>query len=291
MNRSCGIDNILASVSPVSAEDLARAAATVCRHATDSADAAGLLSMLGLLPGRKAPVDDQPKPVEVVVLSSCERCQEDTPGNTRRGMCPRCYADTRSRALAAGRWNPNRVDTTEALARVDALVAMGMCMLHIRRRAGIPQTTFHTFTTGRPCWTRGEVVEGVLSVPVPARVADWICLAQGQELVPAVGAVRRLHALIAAGWPAAELARRMGFYPSEITQMLHSRTRIRASRHRQIAALFDTLQFEPGPSEVARKRGRANRWPLPMQWDEDVIDEPDGRPAPNSRRYQRKATG
>ena len=60
---------------------------------------------------------------------------------------------------------------------------------------------------------------------------------------------------------------------------------VRAFRYHLVKALFDELQWTPGPSDAARRLGREKRWQLPFQWDEDQIDEPDGRPVPRARRY------
>jgi hypothetical protein len=160
----------------------------------------------------------------------------------------------------------------------------------IRRIAGVPTSTFNYLLSGKPQEIACATAQKILAVPVPMSATALVASAQGREIVPAVGARRRLRALVTAGWTMQSLADELDIKLTVVCRLIHDSVRIRAYRHHEVAALFARLQLTTGPSDAARAYARARRWPLPFQWDEEFIDEPDGRPAPGSRRYQKAAS-
>jgi hypothetical protein len=100
--------------------------------------------------------------------------------------------------------------------------------------------------------------------------------------VDASGARRRIHALVAIGWPFAQLGRRLGTNGGNLATMIN-RPRITAATARAIRDLYDRLwDADPtahGVTEQAATRARntahAHGWPPPAGWDDDLIDLPD----------------
>jgi hypothetical protein len=189
------------------------------------------------------------------------------------------------------------VDAAPVRAHIDALTAAGMSRRQLAKLAGIDRSVLATLLHGKPgrppaAWITSATAKKVMAVEIPA---DPLMVAADRDRVPAVGARRRLRALVSAGWPMSHLAIELGVTPSNFTPLIHGRGMITAARHRDVVALFDRLQLEPGPSARARNYGLKNRWPLPMQWDEESIDDPDAtaavkrRPAPRPGRYRRAA--
>ncbi|WP_458686401.1 helix-turn-helix domain-containing protein [Nocardia tengchongensis] len=144
------------------------------------------------------------------------------------------------------------------------------------------------------------VEAAVLAVPVPERAAE---VTTDTALVPILGARRRFQALVASGYPAAQLARELGTGRGNrtIRSLMGQRAdsdgrvtqEIAAERERAVKALFDRLQLVPGPSAQARALGERRGWPLPIEWDEHAIDDPNGRPVrarwtPASAREERR---
>jgi hypothetical protein len=88
------------------------------------------------------------------------------------------------------------------------------------------------------------------------------------------GAVRRLRALMAIGWPGSVLHERLGFSASNV---IHQQGRwITRSKHDAIAALYRELSMRPGPSGHARTCAAKAGYPGPLAWgDIDNDDEPD----------------
>lgn len=102
------------------------------------------------------------------------------------------------------------------------------------------------------------------------------------QAVEAVGATRRVQALIAKGFPAVILAARLGIHDDPNLAQLATATQIPASLDTAVRALFDELRddspFEHGAVRksyrAARDRARRRGWVRPDAWDTDTIDDP-----------------
>ncbi|WP_433622760.1 hypothetical protein [Nocardia sp. CA-120079] len=208
-------------------------------------------------------------------------CECGAPGDFARGMCTHCYSSTRYKAQILRRWNPDRVDPVAAREHVDRLLAAGVPANQVARLAGIN----HSVLSRLP--QAGFISRGteaaLLGVPVPEHGAEVVADA---SRVPVVGSVRRIQALVAYGYPQAQLARELGIQVASM-RVLTGRPvpgpkvqgqEITAARHRQVKELFEKLQLQPGPSQKARDLGKAHGWALPMEWDEESIDDPDAKP-------------
>jgi transcriptional regulator with XRE-family HTH domain len=117
----------------------------------------------------------------------------------------------------------------------------------------------------------------------------------GGSLVPSAGTRRRLQALVAIGWPQAQLAARLGVLPSNLSAML-AREQVTASTARAVTSLYDQLWDRP-PAEAghrekiaatrARNHARARSWPPPAAWDDQAIDNPAACPGTGWHRATR----
>lgn len=95
--------------------------------------------------------------------------------------------------------------------------------------------------------------------------------------VSSVGTGRRVRALAALGWSAADVGQHLGLHRNTIAQLGNDRrATILRSTAARIAAVYDELQGTPGPSVRARNFARKAGWPPPHLWDD--IDDPDARP-------------
>lgn len=97
--------------------------------------------------------------------------------------------------------------------------------------------------------------------------------------IDATGARRRLQALAAIGWDSSTVAHRLG--QKHGTTVVHVRNgrqpRLRRSTADAIAALYEELWDQPGPSARARTDAAQRRWAPPMAWDDETIDDPAAR--------------
>jgi transcriptional regulator with XRE-family HTH domain len=198
----------------------------------------------------------------------------------------------RERQKAYGRWNPDRVPADPVRAHLATLKAAGLSYRRIVELAGIHRSYIGTLLVGKngrpPAqYVSKSTADRILSVQVPADFTEVVRVARDGDRVPVIGARRRLQALVAAGWTMRELARQLGLVSNNFGPLMHGDGTITAARHRQVVELFERLQMQPGPSSRARAYARKRRWKLPLEWDEDTIDEPDARPIPGSRRQIR----
>lgn len=95
---------------------------------------------------------------------------------------------------------------------------------------------------------------------------------RGEVKVPAIGAIRRLHALMALGWPLEAIARRGGWagrasLASILTYCQRSQTVLRTT-HQRIAAVYDRLSGTPGPSKITRRQASKRGYAPPLAWDD-----------------------
>lgn len=204
-----------------------------------------------------------------------------------RGRCHSHYQQFLDRQHAYGRFESAYVDAEPVRAHLSALNAAGLGGRRVEELSGVRRNTVRYLLSGRPERGTGpsskvlrSTAERILSIPVPA--SAHLAAAPGRP-VPAVGSRRRLQALVAAGWPLYVLAERAGLGRSTATSIANPASRAArdsclASAARSIAALFDELSMQPGPSPYARARGRREGWALPLEWDEDEIDNPDATP-------------
>lgn len=205
----------------------------------------------------------------------CSKCGSET-DPARRGMCNRCYEGHRYRMNAYGQWTPDRVDAEPVRQHVRALIDAGVPSKKIARSAAISNQLLAVLLRGRPGGQPSKRVshataEALLAVTAPEPVGD--------DFMPAIGAQRRLCALVTSGWTITALAEQLGVGTrSDLCHLMYRQKLVRAWKHQQIAELYGRLQLTPGPSEKARQLGQRRGWPLPFQWNEDAIDDPNRGP-------------
>lgn len=201
-----------------------------------------------------------------------------------RGKCPACYERDRTRQKAYGRWESQHVDAQPVRDHVHALREAGISNKRLRELTGISTSTIQVLMTGRPERGHGptkkvlrRTADRILAVPVPEAA---FTVASPGRIVPALGTTRRLQALVANGYSQRELCRRLGWaWQGNATALFLGRAEyVVARRAREVADLFTQLQMVPGTDVRARNRGRGSGWPLPLDWDEDTIDDPGHTP-------------
>jgi hypothetical protein len=92
--------------------------------------------------------------------------------------------------------------------------------------------------------------------------------------VDATGTARRIHALMALGWPSREIALRCGWTTGEAVLEVSRRTWVYNNTRATIARVYDELSMTPGPSASTRRRAALNGWLVPLMWD-DIDRDPE----------------
>lgn len=170
------------------------------------------------------------------------------------------------------------VDAQPVRDHVAALAAAGIGLRRLAVLSGVGRSTLTTLVSGRSDRGTGpskrissQTAAAVLAVALPevphdASVAD-------QQLVDAIGTVRRAQSLVALGYPRCDIAERIGVSPCNATRLFDPATlRVTARTARKVATLFDELQMRPGPSQRARNEGQRNGWDITLAWDDEEID-------------------
>lgn len=98
-------------------------------------------------------------------------------------------------------------------------------------------------------------------------------------LVPAAGTVRRVRALMLAGWPVAILSGRLGCQPDGLRRLVTGGQQlIPGPADAATRVLYDLLWDKPGPSQRTRQLAAQRGWAPAMAWDDDTIDDPAAMP-------------
>jgi len=207
----------------------------------------------------------------------CEKCQRAYKP-LRRGYCNRCDMDRRARIG----YQCSFVDAEPVRKHVQDLRDAGMGTRTIAAAAGISRTALGRLINGSLYRGSGptkrmhrRTADAILAIAIPT--APHLRVAPG-HLVDAIGTVRRGQALVAFGYPRSHIAARLGLTPANATHLFKDSTQhVRAATAAKMAALFCELENRPGISLRARREGKRNKWPVPMQWDDD-IDMPSAAP-------------
>jgi hypothetical protein len=189
----------------------------------------------------------------------------------------------RKESLAQGTWQP-WVDATPAREHIEHLHRSGMSYNVIAHLAKLRTEDIQRIRTNignrpRSRRIRPDTADAILAVRLHfSRLPP-------RSLVPTLGAVRRIQALRAIGWPAYVLAERSGMSKKGMASLL-VQPRAQVSTHLRIAALYELL-FDQNPVEhgidpVMALRGRhlaaKYHWAVPAAWtDIDTDAAPDTR--------------
>ncbi|WP_031189868.1 MULTISPECIES: hypothetical protein [Streptomyces] len=224
-----------------------------------------------------------------------EAFEHGDPRRYRRGChCRPCTkgasADARRRRYlrANGRGTLHAPD--RAAAHITRLRDAGMQDLHICKDARISPATLYDIMRGQRR-VHYAVEARILRVTVPSAQEG-----RSGSHIDACGTRRRLRALAAEGWPAAELARRIGRDKQYVVylQLGHGGGTVRRWVANYVHDLYERLNglkpeqegVRPALARATRDRAAAKGWLGTGYWDIDEIDDPDFEPAsgePRSR--------
>ncbi|MDA3624280.1 hypothetical protein OU415_02460 [Saccharopolyspora sp. WRP15-2] len=193
------------------------------------------------------------------------------------------YTRYRTRQNAYGR--PAFVDAEPVRTHVRALQAVGMGWRRIADEAGVGRSVMKKLLFGCPSRGMGpskrirpDTAEKLLAVRVT--LAD-------HAVIDGTGTRRRLQGLVAIGWSQAKLAAELGMSPSNLGRVIAAE-HVLVSTARAMQRLYDRLWSTAPPEEThrdqitasrARRHALRHRWPVPMAWDDDTIDDPAARPS------------
>ncbi|MFD0437047.1 helix-turn-helix domain-containing protein [Streptomyces chartreusis] len=195
------------------------------------------------------------------------------------------YDENRAKAITAGTWNP-WTDAEPVRVHIRFLQSCDMGLRPIAAAAGVNRKQLqyilggrHDRGTGPQPKCRPALAAAVLAVEPTLNNLG------GATVISALGTLRRLRALVAAGWSQERLAVELGMLPTHLSQLIHASSVI-VSTARRVVDLYDRL-WKVDPAEhgakahdIARVKARAaaEGWAPVGAWDEDTIDDPAAAP-------------
>lgn len=158
----------------------------------------------------------------------------------------------------------------EVACHVDKLIAAGGSITGIGEAADVHWTVIGELARRQRKRIHTVTARRILAVTV----TDLMRRSSGS--VPAVGAIRRVRALLALGHSHATITSRMPGAGPRFAMQLISRHPLRVSRgmHDAICVAFDELSMMPGASKVTRDRALRAGYKPPLWWDEADLDDP-----------------
>ena len=191
------------------------------------------------------------------------------------------YDENRNRAIAYGTWNP-WVDAEPVRKHIRSVQSCGVGLRRIGDAAGVTRKRLQSILSGRPERGTGpqERVRPAIAAAILA-VQPTLDLMGPATPIGSTGTVRRLQALVAAGWPQHHLAVALGQKDGNFTAFL-TRPQVLVRNAQAVRALYDRLWKEDprhhgvGAQAYSRARNQAasRGWAPFGAWDDDTIDDP-----------------
>lgn len=135
--------------------------------------------------------------------------------------------------------------------------------------SGLSDTALARILQGRHGHVQRRTADRVAAVTL-TEVYD-----RASGLVPSIGAVRRVEALMALGWRKSDLLAH-GVPPVQL--VTRPRHLISADGWRQVRQVYDRLSMTPGSCPTTRNRAAARGYVPPLAWDEETMDDPRAGP-------------
>ncbi|WP_157121219.1 hypothetical protein [Nocardia miyunensis] len=185
----------------------------------------------------------------------------------------RKYAQYELRTRYAGA--PGYVPYEPIRDHIEELAALGLPMASIARDAGCLPNTVRNIRAGLSATVRIRQATAIRAVTVHPN--------ERQQIVLAVGAMRRLQALHAIGWPWKGIAE---YAPNVAAAVMSQMTRPRQGRTviawwtwLAIHDAYEQLSGTPGDSDRARRVATEHGWWAPLDWEGLDIDDPRVEPS------------
>ena len=189
--------------------------------------------------------------------------------------CPDCETANRdynrdlAKAHLYGRFH-GLIDATPTRVHLMALQAAGVGYRAAAKAAGISATTAAKLLDGRTRRVRPGTATAVLAVDYPPYAPG--------RLIAARPARRRARALVANGWPVAQLAARSGIDRQVLDRLVTGDWELTTARTAYAVLhlyeqLWDVTPPASGGSTWAKARARQFGWAVPMDLDDDAVDD------------------
>ncbi|WP_306365401.1 hypothetical protein [Nocardia sp. CC227C] len=181
------------------------------------------------------------------------------------------YRRNKVRKLREIRGIPHMVPSGRPHAHTEWLLDLGFTYHSIAAAAEVGVTTVRQIHQQRFHTTHIEIASRILAVTHKPTQA------QAGFSVPALGAVRRIHALQALAWTQKDIGARLHVTASAVGAVTR-RHSITFEVWDAVRSVFEQLSGSPGESGLTRSRALARGFHPPLAWEGLDIDHPDHEP-------------
>lgn len=161
---------------------------------------------------------------------------------------------------------------------IERLLASGFTRRGISETAGCSPTVIARILSGGQPTVQTRTAARLLAVH-PYRIHHRD---RDHGFVPAIGARRRIQALLAIGHRHADITARIRAHGSQTQSqlvLLQAGNLLERRTSDAVRGAYNDLWATPGPSSRTRSRAAARGYAPPLAWDDDTIDDPAARPA------------
>lgn len=170
---------------------------------------------------------------------------------------------------------PRLIPSAPSVAHIRGLLAAGASGRGIAAAAGLSAEAVSRLLTNPRPTVRVDTERRILAVTLEAVSRRR----NPAGFVPAVGARRRIQALLAIGWTHDHITAHMTGVGTLSKLVLNQRGQwIARSTHDAVVAAYDALSMTLGPSAGSRGHARSRGYAPPLAWDEEGIDDPQAVP-------------
>jgi hypothetical protein len=191
---------------------------------------------------------------------------------------PAC-TDARFRYFKAWRVDRERgvqrvVSTDAARLHVFAMMGAGWSRRAIAGQAGVSLQTVCGLVNDEHQRIRKGDAEALLALDPTTLPTTTFEGERFRPFVPRVGSVRRVQALLAIGWRAADIAAESGLPVQTIYGVCHQKGQwVTSDTHEKVKAAYHVLSQRRGPSERTARRAANRGYPGPLAWQDPDHDE------------------
>ncbi|MFC4128951.1 hypothetical protein [Nocardia rhizosphaerae] len=164
------------------------------------------------------------------------------------------------------------VDAKPAQDHAIWLHSIGFNDSSIAAAAGLTPPTVNNFRRRAYRTARAEQAARLLAVShIPT------CPEHDTRYVPALGARRRIQALLVLGWTYTDIGAVAGIAVEQVSRTARG-TRTEGQTWQRIDLAYETLSGKRGPSSIGAKKATNRGYASPMAWEGIDIDHPDSIP-------------
>lgn len=193
-----------------------------------------------------------------------------------RCPCPPCraadraYSKRRNYLVSTGR--SLLTDASPAYQHLRLLQASGDALTVLADQHNIPRGTLATIAFGNRKRISRALSEQILAIePGHAPACN--------RSVPALGAVRRMRALVALGHPVRTIAAAAGIEHSSASHLVNGRPEtIHYELSQRVDKAYGALCSTPGNLTRSLRRAEREGWAPPAAWDDERLDDPTAHP-------------